>query len=84
MVSMGIWGAQINYRTGSESARNRDPEEYESTVFYGTFVLLIPFYNCGNSYSYIINYIVDMIIITLSLLVISLLLIDYHDNHDLN
>ena len=36
-----------NYRTGSESARNRDPEEYEGTVFYRTFVLLIPFYNSG-------------------------------------
>ena len=41
---MGIWGAQIseiieqpkiNYGTGSESARNRDLEEYESTVFIG-------------------------------------------------
>ena len=40
---------KLNYRTGSESARNRDPEEYESTVFYRTFVLPIPFYNCGNS-----------------------------------
>jgi len=40
---------QIKYRTGSESARNRDPGEYESTVFYRTFVLLIPFYNCGNA-----------------------------------
>ena len=30
---------KLNYRTGSESARNRDPEEYESTVFYSTFVL---------------------------------------------
>jgi hypothetical protein len=40
---------KINCRTGSESARNRDPEEYESTVFYCTFVLLIPLYNCGNS-----------------------------------
>ena len=27
--------------------RNRDPEEYEGTVFYRTFVLLAPFYNSG-------------------------------------
>ena len=33
------------YRTGSESARNRGPEEYESTVFYRTFLLLILFYS---------------------------------------
>jgi hypothetical protein len=37
-----------NYRTGSESAGNRDLEEYESTVFYRAFVLLILFYNSGN------------------------------------
>ena len=32
-----------NYRTGSESARNLDPEGYEGTVFYRVFVLLISF-----------------------------------------
>ena len=43
-----------NYRTGSESARNRDPEEYEGTVFYRTyFVLLISFYNSGISCMYV-------------------------------
>ena len=46
---LSIEQPNINYRTGSESAQNRDPEESESTVFYRTFVLLIPFYNCGNS-----------------------------------
>ena len=60
VVSMGIWGPRYvlyhictaiffgaspnHYRTGSKSARNRDPEENESTVFYSTFVLLILFY----------------------------------------
>ena len=31
----------------SDSARNRNPEEYKGTVFYRTFVLLAPFYNSG-------------------------------------
>ena len=39
---------KFHNRTGSESTRNRGPEENESMAFYRTFVLLIPFYNWGN------------------------------------
>ena len=42
-----LYNINNNYRTGSESARNRDPEKYEGTVFYRTFVLLISFCNSG-------------------------------------